>query len=307
MLYSAFVANILVVEDDQAIAQMIRLILTKHGHALQFAHNGLDALTLLDSWRPDLIISDVMMPGLDGFELAERLHQTDGLHDIPVIFVTALAQVEQISHGLKLGAVDYLTKPFRAMELEARVNNALRLKFLQDDLRRANAELTDLALNDSLTGLKNHRYVTEYLERALQQAARYNESLSVLMLDLDHFKRINDTYGHPFGNQVLQELAKILCAQARQADSVCRFGGEEFLLICPNTPLPAAGTLAERVRQAVAQHTFAALPDENITISVGVATYEPKRDRDANAFLIRVDSALYLAKNEGRNVIRNAP
>lgn len=300
-------ADILVVEDDQAIAQMIKLILTKHGHHVHQAGTGEEALTYLEASRPDLIISDVMMPGLDGFGLAQRLQEDNKTREIPIIFVTALTQVEQISHGLNLGAVDYLTKPFRALELEARVNTALRVKFLQDDLRRANAELTDLTLEDSLTGLKNHRYVNEYLDRALQQAARYEEALSLLMIDIDYFKRVNDTFGHPVGNEVLQELAEVLLSQARLADSVCRFGGEEFLIVCPNTSLTAANTLAERIRAHVATRVFAALPDNMITVSIGVAMYDPKRDRDVNALLTRADSALYLAKNEGRNVVRLSP
>jgi diguanylate cyclase (GGDEF)-like protein len=302
-------ASILVVEDDQAIAQMIKLILGKHGHDLRHVLNGDDALSALSNWTPDLIISDVMMPGLDGFGLIKQLKTQPLTADIPIIFVTALSQVEQISQGLNLGAVDYLPKPFRAMELEARVNAALRLKFLQDDLRRANDELTELTLVDSLTGLKNHRFVSEYLAQNLLHSARYGESLSVLMIDIDHFKRVNDTYGHiPAGNDVLAELANVLRNQTRQSDVVCRFGGEEFLIICTNTPRSAVVTLAERIRAAVAVNRFPHLaPEENITVSVGAATYEPKRDRDANALLNRVDSALYEAKNEGRNRVCVAP
>ncbi len=301
-------AAILVVEDDQAIAQMIKLILGKHGHDLQHVPNGGQALEVLKRWQPDLIISDVMMPGLDGFGLIKQLKDDANTADIPIIFVTALSQVEQISQGLNLGAVDYLSKPFRAMELEARVNAALRLKFLQDDLRRANTELTELTLIDSLTGLKNHRYVNEYLGQNLLHASRYGEPLSVLMIDIDHFKRVNDTYGHvPAGNDVLQELARVLRAQLRQSDVVCRFGGEEFLVICANTSRSATITLAERIRAAVQEHTFPHLGDEHLTVSIGVATYEPKRDRDANTLLNRVDSALYEAKNEGRNRVCVAP
>jgi len=266
-------AAILVVEDDLAIAQMVKLILGKHGHELRHVMNGEEALEMLLTWRPDLIISDVMMPGLDGFALIKRLKEYPDLADIPIIFVTALSQVEQVSQGLNMGAVDYLPKPFRAMELEARVNNALRLKFLQDNLRRANTELAELTLVDSLTGLKNHRYVNEYLEQNLLHSARYGEPLSVLMVDIDFFKRINDTYGHvPAGNEVLQDLAKVLRAQTRQSDVVCRFGGEEFLVICPTTPRSAASTLAERIRAAVSEHKFPHLVSETLTVSVGVET-----------------------------------
>lgn len=309
MLYSAHMAAILVVEDDQAIAQMIKLILGKHGHDLRHVMNGEEALEALSGWLPDLLISDVMMPGLDGFALIKQLKAQPETADLPIIFVTALSQVEQISQGLNLGAVDYLPKPFRAMELEARVNAALRLKFLQDDLKRANHELTELTLVDSLTGLKNHRFVTEYLSQNLLHSARYGEPLSVLMVDIDYFKRVNDSYGHvPAGNEVLQELANVLRAQTRQSDVVCRFGGEEFLIICTNTPRSSVVTLAERIRVAVSIARFPHLAEtENLTVSIGAATYEPKRDRDANAILSRVDSALYEAKNEGRNRVCVAP
>jgi len=166
-------ASILVVEDDQAIAQMIKLILGKHNHHLRHVTNGEEALQFVNESTPDLIISDVMMPGLNGFGLAEQLQKANETRSIPIIFVTALSQIEYVSHGLNLGAVDYLTKPFRAMELEARVNAALRLKFAQDDLRKANAQLNELALIDSLTNLHNFRYASEFLGQALSHAARY--------------------------------------------------------------------------------------------------------------------------------------
>ncbi len=299
-------ASILVVEDDQAIAQMIKLILGRHGHLLRHANNGDEALGFIDEALPDLIISDVMMPGIDGFAMAERLQSDERTNPIPIIFVTALSQIEHVSHGLNLGAVDYLTKPFKGLELEARVNNALRLKFAQDDLRRANAQLTELALVDSLTGLKNPRYLNEYLGQALPHSARYGEPLTAMFIDLDHFKRVNDTYGHLTGNDVLKELATILRNQARLADSVCRYGGEEVLVVCPNTSLSAAATLAERIRLTVQQHHFEGIV-EPLTVSLGVACYDPKRDRDQNTFIARVDTALYLAKNEGRNAVREAP
>ncbi len=299
-------ASILVVEDDQAIAQMIKLILSKQGHSLRHVVDGRQALSVILERQPDLIISDVMMPGMDGFAMAEQLQKSDLTKSIPIVFVTAMSQTENLSHGLNLGAVDYITKPFRALELEARVRSALRLKNMQDDLRRANAELTDLAMVDSLTELKNPRFVNEYLAQVLPNSARYGEPLSLLMIDLDHFKKVNDTYGHLVGNDVLKELAGILRLQARQADAVCRYGGEEFLLICPNTPIAAASSLAERLRVAVSCFDFPGVPWP-ITVSIGIATYEAKRDRDSNALIARADSALYLAKNEGRNTIREAP
>lgn len=298
-------ASILVVEDDQAIAQMIRLILTKQGHVLRHVASGEQAMGVLGQWLPDLIISDIMMPGMDGFAMAELLQKNAVTRNVPIIFVTAMSQLENLNHGLNLGAVDYITKPFRALELEARVRSALRLKFMQDDLRRANEELTELSLVDSLTELRNPRYVNEYLSQALPHAARYGEPVSALMIDIDYFKKVNDTFGHLVGNDVLKELAIILRAQARQADAVCRYGGEEFLIVCPNTQLKAVHALAERIRAAVSDSQFPGVP-HHLTVSVGIATYDPKRDRDAGAFLSRVDSALYLAKNEGRNTVREA-
>jgi diguanylate cyclase (GGDEF)-like protein len=148
--------------------------------------------------------------------------------------------------------------------------------------------------------------VNEYLAQALPHSARYGEPLSILMIDLDHFKKVNDTHGHLVGNDVLKELANILRTQARQADAVCRYGGEEFLVISPNTSLSAASLLGERLRATVSCYNFPGVP-WTITVSIGIATYEPKRDRDANALIARADSALYLAKNEGRNVVREAP
>ena len=298
-------ASILVVEDDQAIAQMIKLILSKHNHQLRNVMNGEEALQIINESTPDLIISDVMMPGLNGFGLAEQLQKANETRNIPIIFVTALTQIEYVSHGLNLGAVDYLTKPFRALELEARVNAALRLKFAQDDLRKANAQLNELALVDSLTGLHNFRYASEFLGHAMSHASRYHESLSALMIDIDYFKKVNDTYGHLTGNEILKELAEILRQQARQADVVCRYGGEEFLIFCPNNPKENALAMAERIRNAVVGHKFPNI-GWSLTVSLGVGTYDPSRDSDAEAFIARVDAALYESKKNGRNRVCEA-
>jgi diguanylate cyclase (GGDEF)-like protein len=297
--------SILIVEDDQAIAQMLKLILTKQGHELRHATNGEEALKLITQVAPDLIISDVMMPGLNGFDLAKQLQQSETTKTVPIIFVTALSQIEYVRDGLELGAVDYLTKPFRAMELEARVNTALRLKFAQDDLRKANAELTELALVDSLTNLRNMRYANEFIGQTLPHATRYHEPLSAIMLDLDFFKKVNDTYGHLVGNEVLQTLAKILKAQSRQSDVACRYGGEEFIIFCPNSSKEHSLALAERVRRTVAETKFPQV-DWSLTVSLGVATYDPQRDTGLESLIARADEALYRAKHSGRNCVCEA-
>jgi len=301
----ATMASILIVEDDQAIAQMIKLILGKHNHQLRHVSNGEEALQIINDPPPDLIISDVMMPGLNGFGLAEQLQKANETRSIPIIFVTALSQIEYVSHGLNLGAVDYLTKPFRALELEARVNAALRLKFAQDDLRKANVQLNELALIDSLTDLHNFRYASEFLGQALPHASRYHEPLSAMMIDLDYFKKVNDTYGHLTGNEILKELAAILKAQARQADVVCRYGGEEFLIICPKNSKENSAAMAERIRNTVGAHKFPHI-GWPLTVSLGVGTYDPQRDTNVEAFIARVDAALYQAKNSGRNRVCEA-
>lgn len=298
-------SRVLIVEDDPTIGHIIRALLEKRDIQVAVADGGEQGLLEAQTNPPDLIIMDVLMPDMDGFTAARRLQEDERTWHIPIIFVTALGHTDQIIKGLDLGAVDYITKPFRGAELVARINAALRLKSIQDGLRQANAELASLALVDSMTGLHNHRYIMEMLSQALHHAARYGEALTALMLDLDHFKQVNDTYGHHQGDLVLRELAGVLRRSVRASDDVGRYGGEEFVVVCPSTDQSAGLQLAERIRQTVQAHPFSGPEGRlSITVSLGCATYDQARDASGEALLKRADAALYRAKRDGRNCVR---
>ena len=290
--------RILLIEDDPDIRKLLQDLLERLGYAVAVAEEGESGFSSAVTSAPDLILIDVYMPGTDGFTVARRLHDAEETRHIPIIFVTAANGVAQVVQGLELGAMDYIVKPFEPAELAARVKRALRQKALQD-------ELASQALMDSLTGLHNRRYLMENLEKAIVLSARYGERLSCLMLDLDHFKQVNDTYGHPEGDLLLKELAATLAGTVRASDTVGRYGGEEFLVICPSTDMPAALLLAVRIRESVEAHPFGC--EERplfVTVSVGCATYEMARDPDGPALLARADAALYRAKQAGRNCVR---
>ncbi|MBI3761594.1 MAG: diguanylate cyclase [Chloroflexi bacterium] len=297
----------MIVEDDEAVGEMIRAVLERSGYAAAVADGPENGLSEALAQPPDLILMDIMMSGMDGYNLAQRLQREERTRYTPVIFVTALAKTSDVVHGLDLGAVDYVVKPFIVPELVSRVKAALRLKASQDELRRANSELAALALADSLTGLHNRRSFMERLEQSIAYSIRRRDPLSCLMLDLDHFKEINDFYGHQKGDIALQQMAGVLRHTVRIADTVGRYGGEEFAVICPSTDIHAAVHLAERVRAAVEAHRFDGPEGRlSITVSVGCAVYDPVLNTGAEALLARADAALYRAKRDGRNCVRSA-
>jgi two-component system cell cycle response regulator len=277
------------------------------------ASNGEEALAAVHSDPPHLILCDVMMPGIDGYEVSRRIKQDDKLPFIPIILVTALGETEHIVQGLNTGADDYIAKPYHFNELEARVRAMLRIKRLQDELDQKNRELEvvnkrlrKLSITDGLTELFNHRHVHELLRDEFERSRRSGEPLGVAMIDLDRFKAVNDTYGHPTGDVVLYETARILRETAREIDMVGRYGGEEFIAILPNTTEEEAARFADRVRAAVEEHVYRDEATEiRMTCSSGVASF-PMGDVDSpEALLKEADEALYVAKETGRNrVIR---
>lgn len=299
--------RVLIVEDDQAMGEMILAVLETDGYAATVADGPEDGLAEALAHPPDLILMDIMMSGMDGCNLAQRLQGEELTRYTPIIFVTAKASTSDVVHGFDLGAVDYVVKPFIVPELLSRVKAALRLKASQDELRRANVELAALALTDSLTGLHNRRSLMDRLGEAIAHAVRHGDGLTCLMLDLDHFKEINDFYGHHLGDNVLREVAGVVRRTVRTADTVARYGGEEFAVICPSTDIAAALLLAERIRLAVESHHFIGAGDRlPITVSVGCAAFDPAQSGDGEVLLKRADVALYRAKRDGRNCVRSA-
>jgi diguanylate cyclase (GGDEF)-like protein len=298
--------RILVVDDNRDNAEIISTRLSFRGYDVEQAGTGEGALSIIQEAAPDLVLLDVMLPDIDGFEISRRVKGDPTLPFIPIILVTARDSTEDKIMGFDAGADDYLTKPIVFSELEARVRSMLRIKKLQDELEAKNRELERLSISDGLTGLYNHRHIHGLLREEFERSGRTGDALSVAMLDLDHFKAVNDTYGHQAGDSVLQQLADILRATARDVDRLGRYGGEEFLAVLPATTTEGAEVFVDRVRAAVERHPFGIGRDEpvSMTISGGVATFPQDGVWSPELLIRRADEALYAAKADGRNRVK---
>ncbi|MGH7505942.1 MAG: diguanylate cyclase, partial [Longimicrobiales bacterium] len=227
--------RILVVDDNQDNVEIISTRLRFRGYDMEEASDGAQALDMVHRNPPDLILLDVMLPDIDGYEISRRIKGDDSLPFIPIILVTARDSTQDKVAGLDAGADDYLTKPINFPELEARVRSMLRIKRLQDELEDKNRELERLSISDGLTGLFNHRHIHGLLDQEFERADRSGDPATVAMFDLDRFKSVNDSYGHQSGDRVLQQFADILRSTAREIDHIGRYGGEEFMVILPET------------------------------------------------------------------------
>jgi two-component system cell cycle response regulator len=306
-------ARILVVDDHEDNIEVLRVRLDSWGYATAACYNGADAIAYVENDPPDLILLDVMMPEIDGMEVARRIKGNKALPFIPIIMQTALDSTEDKVQGLESGADDYITKPIDFAELKARLRSMLRIKRLQEaleerekELLEVNERLRHMSQTDGLTGLDNRRHLNERIEEMFQHAQRLNEPFSLVMCDLDKFKSVNDTYGHQAGDEVLKQLARILKEDAREIDRVGRYGGEEFMLLLPGTVLDAAVTFAERVRKHIEAHTFTFDGGTlQRTASFGVSGWPHPKVQESDALVRTADDALYVAKETGRNrVIR---
>jgi diguanylate cyclase (GGDEF)-like protein len=292
--------TILIVDDVPSNVQILAEALSSV-YRIKVAGNGEDALKIAQREQPDLILLDVVMPGMNGFEVCRRLKENPMIHKIAVIFVTASNAESDEELGLNLGAVDYITKPFVIPVIKARIRNHIRLK-QQADL------LESLSLLDALTHIPNRRRFDETLLSEWKRAIRDATPLSLIMIDIDYFKQYNDYYGHGAGDICLQRVAAALTKSlVRPSDLIARYGGEEFVVILPDTNQKAALQVAERLRESVVK---LALPharseiDAVVTISLGVAT-QTKRPEDLSPQTLNdaADNALYLAKEKGRNCV----
>lgn len=310
--------RVLIVDDDRASVRTIRRTLEEHRYTFAEAFDGRGALAQVRDFRPDVVIMDVEMPGMGGIEVARILRANGGetFGYVPVILMTARGKGGKVE-GLELGADDYLVKPVDPLELAARVKSMLRLKVLQDalvakarELDLANhallekkKELEKLSRTDGLTGLFNRRYFEERFTGEFERSRRYRSALSLLMLDVDDFKRLNDTRGHPFGDAVLRGVAELVRIALRDVDLIGRYGGEEFIAALPETSPREARTVAERLRHAIADFPFhdSAAERVHVSASLGIATF-PAPGIDRPEELVRAaDDALYRAKTAGKN------
>jgi two-component system cell cycle response regulator len=289
---------VLAIDDSQDIHDILYVRLKPEDVVLHRAMDARDGLDKARELLPDLILLDIDMPDMSGLELCHHLKNDPRTGAIPIIFLTGAADLEVKVQGFDLGAIDYVTKPFQPAELRARVRAALRTKRYHDLLARR-------AQIDGLTGLWNRHYFDRRMEEETAAVQRYGRVLSLILVDVDHFKKVNDSYGHPFGDRVLQNVGEVLHAQLRTVDAPCRYGGEEFGIILTQTDLAGAHVVAERLRAAIARiglgHRGATV---TITASFGISSselVEPPNRSSVPMLVELADQALYAAKQAGRN------
>ena len=303
--------SVLVAEDDPVFRLLFQRWLEQWGYKVTLAEDGAAAWRQLQSdHRPRLLLLDWMMPGMDGVEICRRVRALQHESYSYILVLTAKTDKEDTVFALDAGADDYITKPVDPNELRARIQVGRRILHLQDELVRSREQLRQQATHDALTGLLNRRYIIQSLNDELARAERTDRPVGVLMLDLDHFKQVNDVHGHQAGDAVLAEVAGRMVSVLRTYDKVGRYGGEEFLVVLPDCSEDLLGCIAERVRARVAAKPVVTADAEiAITVSVG-GTVNGANPGNTAAALIRVaDNALYRAKHQSRNccVIRNAP
>ncbi len=295
--------TVLIVDDNQVNISFLEKILFKSGYETLSARGGREALEVIDKSKPDLILLDVMMPGMDGFEVCEKVKSSPDTDDVPVIFLTAKTETEALVRGFDVGAADYITKPFQRAELLARVRTHITMKEMQRELLRQNVLLAKLARTDPLTGVNNRRYFIEALEREFARSLRYENPLSLMIIDADHFKSINDLYGHDTGDGVLKALCDAGNTVFRKTDIFARIGGEEFGVILPYADQTKGVEIAERFLRRIGELTVKSEKgDVNFTVSIGVASVDELTTK-MEKLMKKADKALYLAKENGKNRI----
>ena len=305
-------AKILVVDDIAINVELQKAYLAVADYEVIEAQNGEEALQKVKDEKPDLILLDVMMPKMNGYEVCKILKNNPETQFIPIIMVTALAEVEDKVRGIEAGADDFISRPFNKIELMARVKSLLRIKFLQDQLHQHMRELTEtrerlqqLAITDGLTGLFNYRYFKEQFVHEINRTERHDLCISLVMMDIDFFKYYNDHNGHLAGDEVLKQIAEVLRSNVRKIDVAARYGGEEFALILPETDKKSAIIVAEKIRKLIENCHIPCeekQPNGKLTISMGVSSF-PDDNRTVEGLIKIADTRLYKAKQAGRNLV----
>ncbi|HUJ80124.1 MAG TPA: diguanylate cyclase [Nitrospiria bacterium] len=302
-------ARILIIDDDREQADEIRKQLDLLGYETLWAHDGVNGLKLVNTESPDIVVLETALPDINAHEVCRWIKMQG--RGVPVIMLTVKGEGGERVMGLHTGADDYLPKPFSWEELNARLYACLRTRNIQEELRSKNQQLEELlfqvekmAITDALSGLFNRRRFQEILQKEYHRAQRYSIPLSCLMIDLDHFKALNDTHGHEAGDAVLSEMGKLLLKTFRDIDTVARFGGEEFTVILPETDRGGAAQAADRLLTAVSTHPFTGKPTAlHMTVSVGISGLPDEAITSPDQLIQAADFALYVAKQAGRNRI----
>lgn len=299
--------SILVVDDDPVSRTLLERLLTKEGFHVISAENGEQALNIFKKQYIPIILTDWIMPKMNGVELCRAIRDIEAPGYVFIIIITARDSRDDIVKGLEAGADDYVSKPFYPPELLARIKTGIRILELERSLRKANEEIKRLSITDPLTNCYNRGYLMEHLPKEIKRAIRYKHLLSLAITDIDHFKRVNDTYGHQAGDKVLKYFVELIISSIRNSDWVARYGGEEFVVVIPETGIDGAVEMAERLRKTVAS-TGIDIGDKkiNITASFGVACFDPNKTEEITPdYLINeADRMLYEAKREGRNRVK---
>ena len=304
--------RVLVVDDDEDSVDLLSRWLAMEGYEVQTARQGAEALQRIAAEKPDLVLLDLLIPPPDGLAVIRAAKRDRDMSTIPIVVMTVKRDVRTKIEALRTGADDFIVKPFHFDELDAVMRASLKKRYLYTSLERANRQLRDanekllkLSVTDDRTSLLNDRYLRRRLAEEFKRARRYGMPLSVMMVDLDHFKQVNDKYGHDCGDQVLAEFARVLVDNAREIDIVGRYGGEEFLLILPNTDGVRAAVVAERVRKAAEEHVYRHREFlVRLTVSIGIASVPANQALRTETDLVRAaDEALYRAKNTTRNKV----
>jgi two-component system, cell cycle response regulator len=297
--------TVAVVDDDVSIRRLVRLFLKREGYAVIECTTGEEARAVLPTTFWDLAILDRKLPDLDGLDLCQELKSKPGFRTRYIIMLTGEDEQEDKVQGLELGADDYITKPFQYPELLARVRAGKRIVDLQKELVETNRRLELLSITDGLTKLHNHRFFQDELARAFEESHRYQRPLSLAMIDIDFFKKVNDTYGHAVGDDVLKRVAEIYRESVRSTDLVARYGGEEFAVMMPETDLEDAMTFAEKIRSIIETTPVETQAGPlQITVSLGVASVPRSTINGSKELIVAADKALYRAKKGGRNQVQ---
>lgn len=297
--------EVLLVDDDELVRERLTLLLEKAGYLVTLVQSGAEALQMLDSQPYSILITDWEMPNMDGLALTRNVRQRRGEGYIYILLLTVRDSKRDVVTGLQAGADDYILKGAPPEELLARLETARRITILERSLRMANRENRRLATVDALTGVRNRRYLMKYLPREYQRCRRYNHPIAVLACDLDHFKLINDRFGHDAGDDVLREFCLRSGIYLRESDWLARSGGEEFIAVLPETDLVGAEVVAERIRAALAtQPIRTASGPLEATVSIGAAAIDATQAAshlDHTEILRAADECLYRSKQAGRN------
>jgi len=295
---------VLIVDDEANNRLLLKTYLSKEGYEVKIARSGEEALTSITSIKPDVIVLDVMLPGMDGYEVCSRLKSFEKSKFIPILLATALRGTTERTRGIEAGADDFISKPYNRVELVTRIKSLVRIGKLYralsekvQELEIAKNKLKRLAVTDGLTGLYNYRAFQHQLHLEISRSKRFKLPLSLLMIDIDHFKKFNDNNGHPAGDAALKQFAAIMLKNVREVDCSARYGGEEFVLILPGTAKKSACIVAEKLRLLVESANFSG---KKITISIGIASF-PEDTATKEELIDLADKALYLAKRDGRN------